>query len=210
MAKYGILRSSTNTGNDGELVCTFIAPLSIISNKPTYANETVTLKRRAIYTDIQRWEIEAGMAPVEDGSDWFVHNVTNGYSETFFVRMPQIYRKKNISDKLTPKVFADVAGKLDEIYVKDMLSLALPVGEFVRFKGHGKVYMVKESVKVDGGLNRITIFPKLIQEIAANEEIEYGSRVTMRAKYGDSNKIGISYTDGILAQVDQITLIEAL
>ena len=210
MAKYGILRSSTNTGNDGELVCTFIAPLSIISNKPTYANETVTLKRRAIYTDIQRWEIEAGMAPVEDGSDWFVHNVTNGYSETFFVRMPQIYRKKNISDKLTPKVFADVAGKLDEIYVKDMLSLALPVGEFVRFKGHGKVYMVKASVKVDGGLNRITIFPKLIQEIAANEEIEYGSRVTMRAKYGDSNKIGISYTDGILAQVDQITLIEAL
>ena len=210
MAKYGILRSSTNTGNDGELVCTFIAPLSIISNKPTYANETVTLKRRAIYTDIQRWEIEAGMAPVEDGSDWFVHNVTNGYSETFFVRMPQIYRKKNISDKLTPKVFADVAGKLDEIYVKDMVSLALPVGEFVRFKGHGKVYMVKESVKVDGGLNRITIFPKLIQEIAANEEIEYGSRVTMRAKYGDSNKIGISYTDGILAQVDQITLIEAL
>lgn len=210
MAKYGILRSSTNTGNDGELVCTFIAPLSIISNKPTYSNETLTLKRKSIYTDIQRWEIEAGMAPVEDASDWFVHNVTNGYSETFFVRMPQIYRKKPISDKLSPKVFADTAARLDEVYVKDMSSLSLPVGEFIRFKGHGKVYMVKESTRVDGNLNKITIFPKLNQEIAANEEIEYGSRVTMRAQYGDSNKIGVTYIDGILAQVDQITLIEAL
>jgi hypothetical protein len=210
MAKYGILRSDENTGNDGDLIATFIAPLSIISNKPTYSNETVTLKRRSIYTDIQRWEISTGLAPLADATELLVHNTINGYTETFYARMPQLYRKGTISERLVPRVFNDVAQNESDIFVKDIGVNKLPVGEFIRFSGHSKIYMIKESVAVSGQLNKITVFPKLTKPVDLDETIFFGSKVTIPVKYGDDTKIGITYVDGILAQVDSITLIEAL
>ena len=100
MARYGILKSSTNTGLNSELIATFSAPLSIISKKPSLVTETLTLKRKTAYTDIQRWELQTGIVPVADASQLFMHNVVNGYSESFYVRMPQIYREKKLSTNL--------------------------------------------------------------------------------------------------------------
>ena len=107
MAKYGILKSSTNTGLDTELIAAFSAPLSITSRKPSLVTETLTLKRKTAYTDIQRWEIQTGLVPLADASQMFMHNVVNGYSESFYVRMPQIYRIKNLPNTLSPIVFAN-------------------------------------------------------------------------------------------------------
>jgi hypothetical protein len=75
MAEYGLLRSSTNTGLRSELIAIFTAPLSIISKKPNFSSETVTLKRRSVVTDIQRWEITAGIQPFEGASELLVHSV---------------------------------------------------------------------------------------------------------------------------------------
>ena len=91
MAKYGILKSSTNTGLDTELIAAFSAPLSITSRKPSLVTETLTLKRKTAYSEIQRWEISTALAPLTNSSEIFMHNVVNGYSESFYVRMPQIY-----------------------------------------------------------------------------------------------------------------------
>lgn len=209
MAEYGILRTNTNTGSASELIATFTAPLSILSNKPTYTNETVTLKRKSLYSDVQRWEITAGLAPLANASELLVHNVVNGYTESFYIRMPQIYRKGGLSNNLSPKVAYYAAGGSSEVYIADMGANTLPVGEFIRFHGHSKVYMVKASEK-SGVLNKITIFPKLVNEIAANEVVYYGTKCTMTVKYGDDSKIGVTYSDGILAQIDSISLIEAL
>ena len=210
MTKYGILKNDTNTGNDAELICVFTAPLSIISNKPTYTSETLTLRRKSIYTDIQRWEIQTGMAPVTNGADMLVHNTIAGYTETFNVRMPQIYRRKTISNKLNPSVHADMPAKSSQLFIEGLGSNTLPPGEFIRFTGHSKVYMVKESTRTVDGLNDIKVFPPLLKAVQSDEPVMYGSRVTMLAKYGDDTKIGITYTDGILAQVDSISVIEAL
>ena len=210
MPSYGILRSSSNSGTDADLISVFTAPLSILSNKPTYSNETVTLKRRSIYTDIQRWEIQTGIAPVADATELLVHNVINGYTDTFFIRMPQLYRKSKLPGTMFPKVFNTVNAKEDEIYVKDLGSYTLPVGEFIRFSGHSKVYMIQSSERVDGPLNKIKVFPKLVKPVNLNESVSYGYKVTMPVKYGDDSKIGVTYTDGILAQINSITLVEAL
>ncbi len=210
MANYGILRSSANTGNDGELIAVFAAPLEIRSNKPALISETITLKRKAAYSDTQRWEITAGLMPLADSSEMLVHSVINGYSERFYIRMPQVYRKVQISNKLNPTVFADIAGGNDTIDIANLGNVVLPVGEFIKFGGHGKVYMVKESTKLAANVNRIKVFPKLVNEVSADEVVNYGNKVTMAAMYGDDTKIGITYTDGILAQYDSISLIEVL
>lgn len=210
MAKYGILRSSTNTGSDAELIATFSAPLTIASNKPSLINETLSLKRKSAYSDVQRWEITAALMPNADSSEMLVHSVVNGYSEKFYVRMPQIYRKTNLSNNMTLTVFADKAGGEDIVNIAGLGANILPIGEFIKFAGHGKVYMVKESSRLGTNVNQVKLFPKLVNEVFANENVAYGNKVTMAAMYGDDTTIGVSYTDGILAQYDNISLIEVL
>lgn len=210
MPKYGILRSNTNTGNVSELLAIFAAPLEIVSKKPTILNETLTLKRKAAYSDTQRWEITAGLMPLADSSEMLIHSVINGYSEKFFIRMPQVYRSKNISENFDARVLADVVGGQDTVIVSGLGNNILPAGEFIKFSGHGKVYMVKESVRLETNANQIKLFPKLVNEIEQSETVSYGSKVTMTAMYGDDTNIGITYTDGILAQYDSISLIEVL
>jgi len=209
MAKYGILRSATNTGQDSELIAVFAAPLSINSNRPSLINDTLTLKRKASYSDIQRWEIETALVPFENPSEFLVQNVAAGYSEPFFIRMPQIYRSEKISQTLAPKVFAAVSAGNTTVNITNA-GAGLPVGEFIKFAGHSKVYIVKASTSIGGSVNQLTIFPKLSKSIALNESVLYGDKVSMAAMYGDDSKIGISYIDGILSQVDSITLIEVL
>lgn len=212
MARYGILKSSTNTGSDADLIATFTAPLSIESMKPNLMNETVTLKRKIAYTDIQRWEINAGLIPTRDAAELMVHSVVNGYSEGFYIRMPQIYRKaQSIPDNVTFQVASDVEAGIASIQlICSSGSKILPVGEFIRFQGHSKVYMVSSSTSLSNGINQIEVFPKLVKAIDANEPVSFGSKVTMAAMYGDDAKIGITYVDGIMAQMDQITIIERL
>ena len=210
MAKYGVLRSSVNTGIDSELIAVFSAPLSIMSKKPSLLTETLTLKRKTAYTDIQRWEIQTGLVPLADASQMFMHNVVNGYSESFYVRMPQIYRIKNLPNTLSPIVFANTAVATSTLNIAGLGGLILPVGEFIKFASHSKVYMIKESSLLGDNVNTINIFPGLINPITINENVSYGTKVTMAAKYGDDNQIGVTYQDGILAQYDSLSLIEAL
>jgi len=102
---YGILKSVTNTGLISELSSVFTAPLSITSNHPGYAQDTLSLKRRTSSGSAQRWEIEAGIAPTDsitnisvneiqsDAPNLFIHSIRNRTSDTIFIRMPQIYKR---------------------------------------------------------------------------------------------------------------------
>lgn len=208
MAKYGILKSVTNTGQDSELIAVFAAPLTIHSNRPSISNDTLTLRRLTSYSDIQRWEVETGLVPLEDPSEFLVQNVAAGYSESFRIRMPQIYRAEKISQTLTPTVFAATAAGTTTLDIN--LATKLPVGEFIKFSGHNKVYIVKASTALGNAVNRLEIFPKLVKAVTLGENVSYGDKVSMVVKYGDDVRIGITYTDGILVGVDNITLIEAL
>lgn len=209
MAEYGLLRSSTNTGLRSELIAIFTAPLSIISKKPNFSSETVTLKRRSVVTDIQRWEITAGIQPFEGASELLVHSVVNGYTDAFYARMPQPYIDSPIPDNLTPTSSQLYQAGIDALTFQSMNGEVLPVGSFIKFAGHSKVYMIK-STTLGGTLNHVTIFPKLTHAVGISEVVYYGSRVTIAVKYANDAQIGITYRDGILATIDSIGLIEAL
>jgi hypothetical protein len=94
MALYGILSSATNTGLDTEIECVFSTPLSIVSNQPAYVQDSMNLKRKASSQNVQRWEIEANLAPSVGDPKAMVHALLNGYDSIIYVRMPQLYGLK--------------------------------------------------------------------------------------------------------------------
>lgn len=196
--KYGILASSINTGLDSQIICGFVAPLSVISNQPAYVQDMVNLKRRASSQNVQRWEIEANIEPTVGSTDFAVHSVDKGYSEVFYVRMPQIYGLTLTTDART--VIDINAVGVDTI----TLSGSVNKGEFIQFTGDSKVYLVKS------GGSTINIKPALLKATTAGQAVVTGGNVTMSAYYDSTVKLGLTYIDGILSDPGSLKFIEAL
>lgn len=207
MADYGILRNTTNTGLTSELIAILTAPVSIKSNRPDFVSDSLSLKRRAVISENQRWEISGGLQPFDNVGEFFANLIVNGNSTPFYIRVPQIYRSTRIPDNLTPSTSSSYVAGGNTVTVSNMGAYTLPVGEFVRFANHSKVYMVKQAI-YDGGVNHLTLFPKLHASLAINEAMTYGAKVTMGVYYDES--VSLEYQDGILATINNVTFIESL
>lgn len=218
---YGILNSAVNTGSDAELAAVFIAPLSISSNTPGFALDTVSLKRRASRSPAQRWEIEATIAPTNDSAAFFAHTVVNSFDTVIHVRMPQVHiaghgvngisRKTPVGAPISQKPGLLTDGVFPAgtsvINIKGLGRFEMMVGEFIKFVGDNKVYLVTEA-----GVNGVgtRIFPSLRKNKTADVQILYGDSVTMLAYYDTDSHFGIRYQDGILTEPGTIRLVEAL
>lgn len=201
---YGILKSETNTGKDGELLCLFTAPLSVISNQPSYVQDMANLRRRASSQNVQRWEIEAGLAPEngEASANHLIHTLENGHSDVFFIRMPQVHGlKTSYADIFTAATFA---ANVDTFSISGAMKMV--PGEFVRFANHSKVYLVT-AAGADGVGIRIS--PSLRKAVPNGTKIIVGDKVTMAARYDTNVRLGIVYTDGILSNPGTVRLVEA-
>ena len=203
MSLYGILESQTNTGLDSELMCVFSTPLSILSNKPTFYGDTLSLRRKRSSSPAQRWEIETAVVPSNDNVSFLLHSVINGHSESIYVRMPQMYSKAALDVNLSLTVASDTVAGTSTILLAG--GATIPRGEFIRFgnANHWKVYLVHES-----SINSISIFPPLVSAVPQGTPIIFGSKVTMRAVYDMSVKTGVSFIDGILSDPGSLQLIE--
>ena len=208
MAKYGILKSAVNNGLESELISVFIAPLTIESKKISLISETMGMVRRGTYSDNQRWEVTCGMRPNND-ADMFAQQVVAGFSDSFHIRMPQLMSKKKIVSNIVFSADKAYSGGAPSVGLTGGGGVNLPVGHFIKFSGHDKVYMVTAS-SYSNGLNIVRLMPKLRKAIVAGEEITYGANVTMRVLYGDNAPTAISYTDGILSRYDSLQFVEAL
>ena len=208
MAKYGILKSAVNNGLESELMAVFTAPLTIESKKISLMSETMGLVRRGTFSDNQRWEITCGMRPLDD-AQMFAQQVSAGFSESFYIRMPQTMTKKKIPDNIVYSSFEAYAGGKSSLSISGGAGVILPVGQFIKFAGHDKVYMVVAS-SYSLGRNTIKVEPKLRKAVVAGEQLMYGAKVTMRVLYGDGAPTVISYADGILSRYDSVQFVEAL
>lgn len=216
---YGILASQQNTGSDEELIAIFMAPLSIVSNSPGFAMDTVNLRRITSSLNTQRWEVEAAIQPTNDSAAFFVHNVVNKHTKKVYVRMPQIFLL-NDSDisKRTPvgskskvkPVIVNVndvtAGSVD-IDFTGLAPYNLAVGEFVQFANHTKVYIIEEA-----GVNGIgaKIYPPLVTDVAAETSLKYGDNVTLHGYYDNNGAFGIKFSDGVMTDPGSWKILEAL
>lgn len=202
--KYGVLKSSINTGLDSELQYTFLTPLSITSNQPAFSHDTMNLRRKVFKQNVQRWEIEAEIEYANDSrsANFFVHSVMSGNTERVYVRMPQVYNLNTSS--ATIEVGNTLSRGTNIMSITGANSMVY--GEFIKFGNHDKVYLV-----IDGGSggNDVKIFPSLLADVPVGTSINT-TIVTMRAYYDSDVIFGLRYSDGIMTKPGSIKLVEAL
>lgn len=209
---YGILKSETNTGLDSELLCLFSAPLAIRSKQPGFASDTLSLKRKTILTNYQRWELDATIAPLDPDFNILGHTTKMGYTNSFPIRMPQpvFPNYKTPPKDLMCSVVTEAPMASKQVYiVNSNPSFALPANSFIKFRGHSKVYLVTDS-QIITGKNLITVHPTLVGDVSIGEDVYVGDNVTMHVYYDTDTPLGLSFQDGILADSIKTTMVEKL
>jgi hypothetical protein len=217
---YGILKSITNTGSDAELTAVFSTPLSVNSHQPAYSQDTLSLKRRTSVTSAHRWEIEAEIAPTNDSAAMMVHSIKANQGATVYIRMPQVFYPNGNTSKNTPvgtklttlptlTTSTSYALGATVISLNGLTTHDVAEGEFIQFVGDPKVYLVTGAPAGNHGAN-LTIFPSLRKAVTGGVVCNYGSKVTMYAKYDKDSFFGIKYSDGVLSSPGSYKFVEAL
>jgi hypothetical protein len=189
----------------GVLIGRFAAPLTVRSNQPVFASDTLSLKRQAKKREAQRWEIQANIEPLnQDANALFVHLVTKGITEAITVIMPQnvgvLSKRTSVS---TPTATGSVGAT--SVNVASNTNL-IPRGTFIKFANHSKVYMTTSDRNGNGSMG---IFPSL--RVAVSTTIfTHRDDVQMTCLCDMDTITGMIYTDGILMDMGSIKLIERL
>lgn len=210
MAYYGILHSVTNTGLDSEIRVPFSTPLAVNSNQPVFTSDTASLRRIVVSQRVQRWEIEAAMVPTNNSAEFLVHSVLNGYSEVFYVRMPQVYRDASLKTPAgrTLTLTSSAAINATTVNISGLSAgEEMALGEFITFSGDTKVYIVTHTGSNGSGVG---IFPALRAGRTSGTGIKYGDKVTMQGRYDSNTQLGIKYIDGVLSDPGTVKIIEAI
>lgn len=192
----------------GVVVARLVTPMSVISNRPVFASDTLSLKRRTgTQGGVQRWEIQTNVEPLVGSADLMVNMIVAGDSGIVEVEMPQLYRRSG-GTNITAMVPTVAAVRGANSVQVTLTGTRVSKGEFIRFSNHTKVYMVTADRVGSGPLG---LFPALTADIATTDSIFFGNtNVIMKARYDSSTVKGMIYTDGILQDPGQITLIEAI
>lgn len=205
MPLFGILKGGDvdNTGLDSELSAVFSTPLTITSNQPVLAADTVSLRRKTMGQRAQRWEITANICPTVGSNEYLLHSIFHGHEKTFQVRMPQI-PKTPYSNAVLYIAAGCGKGDTNLSYYPDTTG-DLIAGEFICFSNSRKVYLV---LGVDTESNGFIVFPPLLDELHFDEEIYHGDMVTLYAKFETSTGLGMTFIDGLLMDPGTITILE--
>jgi hypothetical protein len=203
---YGVLKTASNTGADSELQYGFSTPLMVLSNKPAFLSDTMSLKRKVNSQNVQRWEITANVMPENDTANFLVHSAKYAYASAFYIRMPQVYKKAKITETMTLASAAAYAQGTSLMNMTGLGSVDI-TGQFINFAGDSKVYLVTKGGSGGVGLE---IEPPLLKGINSGTAIVYGDKTIMQAYYDADVRLGIQYTDGILSDAGSVRYIEAL
>ena len=207
MKRYGILDS-------GSVIARFVAPLTVRSNVPVLISDTLSLKRHVRKTAAQRWEIDTNLEPLGmDATQLGIHLITHGLHSLLDVITPQPLSVINRGLAVQGPQELTQASSLGGSVVHS--SSLIPVGCFIKFSNHNKVYIVTAN-----SAGALTVFPTLRYAVRApvttnnvtvpGELLFFEDDVVMLCYYDTGTVTGMSYTDGILMDVGTIKLIEAL
>ena len=203
---YGILKSSVNTGADDELASVFSTPLSIVSNQPEFSSDTLSLVRMVSKQGVQRWELEAEIAPSDSPAEHLISSVLMGGHTPVYVRMPQPYRREKQQYTVPVMCAASASAGSAVVFVSGN---SIARGSFIKFANHNKIYLVTECIE-DASEFELRLYPALRKPVPPSTEVLYADRVTAVMKY-DTNVIkGIRYSDGVLSSPGTVNLLEAL
>jgi hypothetical protein len=189
---------------NGQIIAKFAAPLTLVSNMPVFASDTLSLKRRIQKRGVQRWELSSGVEPLSDSAnDLFVNLVTKGVSETLTITTPQNYgviRRRTHSAGQT----AQGTALSTQITIANSTGF-MPKGTMIRFGNHSKIYMTTSDRENNGTVN---IFPPLRINVPVGTSVSSHDEVLMSVRYEMDTITGMAYRDGILMDMGVLKFVE--
>lgn len=199
MAEYGIYDGS-------KIIARFVAPVTMKSNVPVFASDTLSLKRFAAKRPAQRWELEVGLEPLTYGAhEIFVHLVTKGVTEEFKIITPQnfgVISARTSSSAIT----ATASIGATQVSITGNSGL-IPMGTMIKFSNHGKIYMTTANFSTASGA--LPIFPELRVAVSGTN-VYHRDDVQMSCLYDFDTISGMVYRDGIMQDIGTVKIIERL
>ena len=188
-----------------------LAPFKIVSNKPVFASDTVSLKHIRASQRSQRWELSFNTLSKETTADAFIGILSDMDSKSSMVmpQFPEVYNSTTADGIIfVSNNYADNTSVL-ELDASSATGI-LPKGSFITFSNHSKVYVVKEEVDFSSSAATISIYPPLVSSVNGGTQINYLNNCLIQYYRDINNMQGVTFSDGILANQGTVTLIEAL
>jgi len=189
---------------NGAVIAQFVTPMSVRSNHPVFASDTLSLSRQVARRAAQRWEIETKLEPLSyTANELFVDLVTKGYSEAVTIITPQNY---GVITKRTTSGTPTATGTAGQNYITVANHTGLmPKGTFIKVGTASKVYM---TVTDRSGNGTVSVYPNLSANISGTMYCR--DDVIMTCFYDTDVVSGMIFTDGILMDMGTIRLVEFL
>lgn len=192
-----------------KIIAKFAAPMSVTSNHPTSLSDTLSLRRQSLRRSAQRWTISSNVEPLSyNAHQLFALLVTKGLSETLQVITPQNYGAKMALTSVSPSPSssASASAGATQVLIQNASGI-IPVGTFIKFANHSKVYMLTSDSVSGSPLN---VYPPLRVDIPVDTSFKFKDDVIMTCYFDSDTIIGMAYTDGILMDNGTIALVEAV
>lgn len=206
---HGILNTNSRptTVKEDDILISFVAPLSIISNQPTYSQDSMNLRRRVSSQRVQRWEITTNLHPMNNSANALIHGIQNGTHTSFLITMPQVHGLPEIESVANTSAPFQMTAYDDTITTTQ----SLKKGEFINIGPSQKVYAVlADSTSKTVGETiyfETKIMPPLLQNFGTS--IVYRGRQTLARVYYDMDtQLGIHYVDGVLSDPGSVKFVE--
>jgi hypothetical protein len=190
-----------------QVIAQFVAPMTVKSNRPVFMADTLSLHRRVSRRSAHRWEIETNLMPLTlTANELFVNFVVNGHSEPMQILMPQ---NMGVIKRRSSTAACTATGALgaSSVAVAGLNGL-IPMGTFIRFANHNKVYMTTTDLNT-GGSGILNIYPELRVAVSTTT-MNYLDDVIMEGLYDIDTISGMVFTDGILMDNGTIKIVENL
>lgn len=144
------------------------------SEQKTITSTTDSGKMFAVQVDGQRFKFSASYPPLSraDFSPVYAFIMKQrSQKETFQIALPDL---KNAKGTISGTVLVNGVHSAGDTTIDiDGMTGNLKAGDFVKFAGHSKVYMVVADATASAGATTITIEPPLRSALADNEAVTY-------------------------------------
>lgn len=190
-----------------------ITPFQVSDQRTVFTNESLNMKRRTIELDGQRFDLSFTVRPSHDAGALMVAHMA-GFHVTDTMIMPQIpgiEEARSYNGVAEASVLATAGTSIVTIASVSGhgTGKVIPNGYFIKFEGHSKIYMVTEQVTLNNTNNKIlNIYPKLKNDVEANEQIKLGDEVIYRYERDMKTVRGMSFSNGVLTNPGSINLVE--
>lgn len=212
MADYGILN------DDGKRIAIFAAPLTLKSNDPAFVADSMSLKRDIKRRAAQRWELKATVVPMNtDANELFAELAYRGAAIPIVVQVPQnigvITQRKVVG---RGEILCTGSKNSSNLTITRNSGNIVPVGTMVKLmtsdvnNPHTKLYMVRKMFKDDQGIEHLTVYPELRQNVATDTPLIWLDELTMESFMDTDTVQGMVYEDGWLMSPGSLTFIERL